>query len=79
MAVIEALCGAIASEAAIGNVTEVRPHATFTEMGTFKPDAVVETLTATPVIGAPDEIVATQLEEAPNAILVGLQLKLVND
>jgi len=62
-----------------GKVEEVRPQDTVTLAGNMSPVAAVDILIGTPVKGAADVIETTQLNEAPTAMLVGLQVKVLSD
>jgi len=58
------------------NWTDLPLAATVTDAGTVTPVAVVDTLTAKPPVAAAELIDTVQIEEVPDAMLLGLQVKL---
>jgi len=75
VALMTAVCAAVELVVVAVNWTDVVLAATVTDAGTVTPVAVVETLTAKPPVGAAELIDAVQVEEAPGAMLVGLQVR----
>ena len=66
-------------ELLILNVEELARYGTVIVVGYVNPTVVVEILTGKPAKGAADVSVSVQLMEAPTAMLVGVQVKVLSD
>lgn len=75
VALMTAVCAGVELVVVAANWTEVVLAATVTDAGIVTPAAGVDRLTANPPVAAIELIATVQVDEAPGAMLVGLQVK----